>query len=303
MKRVLRDVFDLGQHLGFDILPRHFYSEIPDFRELRRNNSWNRPRSMYGVNGADVDEQLGFARSCITEQAQVLLGREDVYRQACTENGAVGYGPIEAEFLFCYAGRYQPRRIIQIGAGVSTAILLHASRCFNFPVEITCIDPYPTEFLKNCAADGRIHLISQRCQDVALEVLVDLGPGDLLFVDSTHTVKAGSEVNYLILEILPRLRSGCQVHFHDIYFPFDYSPQLMTANFFWNETALLLGFLSGNARTRLLASMSQLHHSRSKELQALLPSYSPVPMNQGLRNGPDSFHFPSALYMVIEDAK
>lgn len=298
-KRVLRDIFELGQHLGVDILPRNFYSEIPDFRELRRNNSWNQPRSMCGVNGADVDEQLAFVRGCMTEGAQVLLGRENVYQRACTENGALGYGPIEAEFLFCYAGRYKPRNIVQIGAGVTTAILLHAAQCFGFSPKITCIDPYPTEFLKTCAAEGRITLIPKRCQDVALEVLFDVGLGDLLFVDSTHTVKVGSEVNYLILEALPRLQGGCHVHFHDITFPYDYSPHLMTTNFFWNETALLLAFLTGNSRTRLLASMSQLYHSRPKELQTLLPNYEPVAMNRGLWNGPETGHFPSALYMEV----
>jgi len=99
-------------------------------------------------------------------------------------------------------------------------------------------------------------------------------PGDLLFIDSTHTVKVGSEVNILILEVLPQLSPGCYAHFHDIYFPYDYPCALFKIPFFWNESVLLQAFLTGNARYSIAASLSMLHHAKPQALQMLLPNYS-----------------------------
>lgn len=298
-KQTVHSLFLLGQHFGLDILPRHFYSEIPDIRELRSSKTWRIPRSMYGVKGAELDHQLGFAQDCIGESLRALMLEEKIYESACMENGAIGYGPVEAEFLFCFAASHRPQKIIQIGAGVSTAILLHAARKSAYRPEITCIDPYPTEYLKKAAESGQITLIAKKCQDVDLAVLSDLGSGDLFFIDSTHTVKPGSEVNYLIHEVLTRLQTGCRVHFHDIYFPYDYSPSVLETTFFWNETALLLAFLTDNARYSILASLSMLHHARPTELQMLLPNYRPEVMEQGLHVRGRAGHFPSSIYLSV----
>jgi hypothetical protein len=300
-KNSLHTLFAVGQRLGFDILPRHFYSEIPDLRELKRSDSWRLPHSMCGIRGADVDQQLRFVEDCVTEQARTAVTQENIYRDACDANGAVGFGQIEAEFLFCFAGRHRPRKVIQVGAGVSTAVLLHAARAFDYHPEITCIDPYPTVFLKSRAANKEIQLIARRCQDVELSLYRDLGPGDLLFVDSTHTVKPGSEVNLLIMEVLPRLNSGCQVHFHDIYFPYDYGPGLMSTTFFWNETALLYALLTDSPRYSIGASLSMLHHARPEELRKLLPNYRPEALEHGLRGRSRAGHFPASTYIKVSE--
>lgn len=298
-KNAAHSFFVAGQRFGVDILPRHFYSEIPDIRELRGTTSWRRPRSMTGVAGAELDGQLAFVSDCVDERLRKLLAEEKIYEQACTENGAVGYGPIEAEFLFCYGVTKRPQRIIQVGAGVSTALLLHAARVAGYTPEITCIDPYPTEYLRKMAASGQIKLIAEKCQDVDVALLANLGPNDLFFIDSTHTVKAGSEVNYLILEVLPRLKAGCTVHFHDIYFPYDYSISQLETTLFWNETVLLMAFLTGNPGYRILASLSMLHHGMPGELQKVLPNYQPETMEQGLHVPGRSGHYPSAIYLSV----
>src|SRR5207249_4543131 len=109
----------------------------------------------------------------------------------------------------------------------------------RYDPNLVCIDPYPTQYLKSAATEGRISLIAKKAQEVDLSTFTDLQHGDLLFVDSTHTVKPGSEVNHIILEVLPRLRTGCYVHFHDIYFPYDYQTSLLNTVFFSGESALL----------------------------------------------------------------
>ena len=301
VKQSLHALFVFGQHFGIDILPRHFYSEIPDFRELRKSEAWKAPRSMYGVHGVNVDEQLGFVRDCVTDPMRTIMLQENIYESACKENGAIGFGQIEAEFLFSFATRLRPQRIIQVGAGVSTAVLLHAARIVDSRPAITCIDPYPTEYLRRASENGQITLITKKAQDVDLSVFSDIGPGDFLFVDSTHTVKPGSEVNILILEVLPRLKPGCHVHFHDIYFPYDYSSSFLTTTFFSNESVLLHAFLAGNSRYSISASLSMLHHAKPRELQMLLPNYKPEALEQGLRVHPRSGHFPSSVYLRVAD--
>jgi hypothetical protein len=300
-KNPLHTLFALGQRLGVDILPRHFYSAIPDLRDLKRSQGWRSPHSMRGIRGADVDEQLRFAEDCVTEQARAAVMRESIYADACRANGAVGYGEIEAEFLFCFAGRHRPGKVIQVGAGVSTAVLLHAAKVFDFHPEITCIDPYPTEFLKSLAANGQIQLIATKCQDVELSFYNRLRTGDLLFVDSTHTVKPGSEVNLLIMEVMPRLSPGSHVHFHDIYFPYDFGPGLMGTTFFWNETALLYALLTDSPRYSVGASLSMLHHSRPEQLRNLLPNYRPEALDRGLRGNVRSGHYPSSIYIRVNE--
>lgn len=102
-----------------------------------------------------------------------------------------------------------PRRIIQVGAGASTWVALRAAQDTGDDVDITCVDPFPTDYLERLRARGLINLRDVPVQALASSELASLGPGDLLFVDSTHTVSPGSDVNFLILEILPRLAKGC----------------------------------------------------------------------------------------------
>jgi hypothetical protein len=230
---------------------------------------------------------------------RAIMLNEDIYETACQENGASGFGQVEAEFLFCFVARHRPQRIIQVGAGVSTAVLLHAAKTFDYHPAITCIDPFPTMYLRESSEKGEISLIQKRCQDIDLSVFAELGPGDLLFIDSTHTVKVGSEVNILILEVLPQLSPGCYAHFHDIYFPYDYPCALFKIPFFWNESVLLQAFLTGNARYSIAASLSMLHHAKPQALQMLLPNYRPEVLEQGLRiNWRSGWHFPTSTYLL-----
>jgi hypothetical protein len=299
VKNSSHGLFVFGQHFGFDLLPRHFYSQIPDFRELGQDRGWMAPRTMFGVQGAEIDRQLSFVRSCVSEQTQKLLRTEDVYRKACRANGEPGYGKIESDFLFCYMAACRPKRVVQVGAGVSTAVILHAARTFAIETEITCIDPFPTDYLRDSAGERRIQLIPRRFQEVGVEICSGLGEGDLLFIDSTHTVKPGSEVNLIILEALPRLKIGCRVHFHDIDFPYDYHPRLNEVLFFWGESALLHAFLACNARFTIDASLSMLHSARCAEMLELFPDYRPSKMDQGLIVDGFSGHFPNSIYLRV----
>src|SRR5436190_22531494 len=97
-KNTLHRIFLLGQRLGVDILPRHFYSDIPDIRTLKQSDYWRAPLSMCGINGADVDEQFAFVRQCCQSELRQQILDGDIYARACQENGTVGFGPGDAAF-------------------------------------------------------------------------------------------------------------------------------------------------------------------------------------------------------------
>ena len=251
---------------------------------------------MAGVAGTDTTAQLAFLRDCCRS---LDLTRYSVHTRARERNGEEGYGFIESDVLFAFITRHLPTRIIQVGAGVSTAIILHAAEVTGYKPEILCVDPYPTRFLTRCAASGEIRLIDRRVQDVDIGPLTDLKPGDLLFVNSTHAVRPGGDVNYLILEVLPRLQAGVWVHFHDISFPYDYQPSLFKTLFFGAESTLLQAFLACNPHYEIVLSLSMLHHARQTELREILPSYQPMPMDRGLSREGAKGHFPSATYLRV----
>lgn len=162
--------------------------------------------------------------------------------------------------------------------------MLAAAEDFGVELAITCVDPYPTGLLRRVAASGQIELVEARAQDVPLDLLTSLPAGGRLFVDSTHAVRADSEVNRIVLEVLPRLAAGVVVHFHDVWFPYDYPRDLLDeALFFWTESVLLHAYLADNPRVRVLMATSMLHYQAQDALLRLVPGFQPERDSDGLR--------------------
>jgi len=294
-KFCFRRMFEICQNFGINILPRHYYSEIPFIRELEEDEYWKKPHSMTGVNGVDIKNQLDFVKECCTQGLIDRHKRKDIYDYCCKQNDEQGYGPIEADFLFSFISTKRPKRIVQVGCGVSTSVILLSAEESDYLPEITCVEPYPTRFLRN---SNKIRLIPKKMQLVDMDTLIDLDDNDLLFVDSTHTVKPGSEVNKLILEVMPRLKKGVWVHFHDIYFPYDYSRYILTRELFFScETALLHSFLVNNVKYALKVSLGMLHYAVPLELKRFLPNYCPAKNDYGL--AVSEGHFPSSVYLEV----
>lgn len=300
-KARLRGVFEMGQRVGVDVLPRHFYSEIPNIHALKQNRNWQRPYSLLGVAGTDIDQQLRWLREiCPPELALTLPGLE-LQRRAGESNGALGYGPVEADVLYCFVRTRAPRRIVQAGAGASTWVALQAAKDAGNSIEITCVDPFPTEYLKQLSASGSITLRDVPIQELSTDEFSDLGPGDVLFIDSTHTVSPGSDVSYLILEVLPRLAKGVFVHVHDVTMPYDYTPSLLSSDlFFWTESVLLHAFLIDNPRFEIKLGCAMVHDAALGSAQEILPTYgSPLRTERGLSVGDEGGVFPSSMWLEV----
>jgi Methyltransferase domain len=143
----------------------------------------------------------------------------------------------------------RPRRVIEIGAGYSSALMLDVDEQQAMNIRFTFIDPDLVRFsrLATPADKAKHEIIQQKVQTVPLNLFDELDAGDILYIDSSHVSKMDSDVNWYMFEILPRLRSGVFVHIHDIDFPFDYPLWMFQQGRSWNESYLLRSFLMYNS--------------------------------------------------------
>jgi len=295
----------LGLRLGICVLPVHFYSPVPNLIELERTRDiWAIKSELPGID-IDLDRQArDLKRICVPFQKE--YAGNHAFTEAVSGGLGLGYGYIEAQALHGVIRHFKPERIVEVGSGVSTYCILNATKLndeeTHGQTQVCCIEPYPSPSLEDL--DG-IRLLKSQVQTIDIDVFTDLQENDLLFIDSSHTVKTGSDVNRLILEILPRLRRGVIVHLHDITFPFDYSPDVLSGFRHWSETSLLRAYLIGNTRARILFCLSHLHYERSKVLEAVFPEYVPEVFRNGLKQTASPFstppvrHFPSSIYLQV----
>jgi predicted O-methyltransferase YrrM len=225
------------------------------------------------------------------------------YRELESADFGPGYGPIESLLLHCVIRQLAPSRVVEIGSGLSTMITIHAANMNaqegRRDCEIVCVEPNPHDALRRATGMKLVESTAQAAPD---DIFDQLGPGDLLFLDSTHSVKTGSELTRLYLEIVPRLRPGVILHIHDIYLPYSYAPDILYNLFDWQETTLVAALLTGNRGIRVLASLSALHDARSSSLRSLFSDYRPCEMTNGLSTPHSQGHFPSSLWCVVSDS-
>jgi len=130
-----------------------------------------------------------------------------------------------------------PKRFIEVGSGYSSCVVLDINELFfDNRISLTFIEPH-TELLFSLIKESdkeTSKIIPTDLQDVGLEVLSELCPEDILFIDSTHVSKIGSDVNHIFFEILPRLARGVYIHFHDVFYPFEYPKEWIYEGRAWN---------------------------------------------------------------------
>jgi len=231
--------------------PGHFYSPIPSISEVRRDEArvFQIPDHLPGID-LNEKEQLSLFESFAGFYPELPFGAEK--RRGLRyyfENTNYGYS--DAICLYAMIRHLRPRRIIEIGSGYSSCVMLDTNELF-FGNSISCtfIDPNPQLLLSMIrkADKSRIELLPTGVQDVELKLFQSLSANDILFIDSTHVSKVGSDVNHIVFNILPRLPSGVLVHFHDIFYPFEYPKEwICDLGLFWNESYLLRAFLQYNS--------------------------------------------------------
>ncbi|MGC8915620.1 class I SAM-dependent methyltransferase [Thermogutta sp.] len=179
------------------------------------------------------------------------------------------FGPVEAVIYHCMIREFKPRRVLEVGAGYSTLVAVKAA-AMNGTTRVEAVDPYPRPFLRNCP--GVFRLWERPVQDVPLSNFERLEANDILFVDSSHVCATGSDVNFIVFEVLPRLKPGVLVHFHDIFLPWEYpEPWLKELRIFYNEQYLLLAFLMFNEAYEALLATRLLTMENEERIRKLFP--------------------------------
>jgi predicted O-methyltransferase YrrM len=181
------------------------------------------PKEIPGVDLNPAGQLELFSKLKSYHDEQPFTAQRSAPRRFHFENPAYSY--LDALVLYAMIRHLRPKRIIEAGSGYSSGVILDTSELFfENSIECTFIEPHP-ELLKSLMKDGdlqRAELIQARLQDVPLEKFQHLEAGDIVFVDSSHVSKVDSDVNYCLFKLLPQLKSGVYVHFHDVFYPFEY---------------------------------------------------------------------------------
>ena len=225
---------DVSDRWGYHIRPIHYYEPVPDFRSITTEQI-NRRRS-YSAIDFKWEDQLALL-SKLTEYRNEVPGTGFDF-----ENDF--FSGVDAAVYYCLIRHLKPQRIVEIGGGYSTRIADKALTR-NQHGKLTCIEPYPEERLLKAQLD--VAIVRKRVEEIDLNFFSRLEANDILFIDSSHTVKFGSDVCYEFLEILPNLNPGVWIHVHDIFFPQDYPAEwLLNRRLALNEQYLLEAFLAFN---------------------------------------------------------
>ncbi len=238
------------------IKPGHYYSPIPSVDDVRINEARIFDRSRRDLPGLDlnVEGQLG-----LLDQLKGFYNDQPFkaheYQSLRYYFNNVFYSYTDALFLCCMIRFARPKRIIEIGSGFSSFVMLDTNQLFfDNIIRLTFIEP-DDERLRSRLQDRDLEIaevIKKPVQEVELARFRELGAGDILFVDSSHVAKVGSDVNFIILEILPNLPKGTLVHFHDVFYPFEYPKEWIEEyHRYWNEDYMLRAFLQFNSAFRI----------------------------------------------------
>jgi len=253
----------------------HFYSPIPNLDETRKDEAsiWGTPpREIPGVD-LNVQEQLEMLNTfkAFYEQLPFPETKSEGFRYYF-ENPAYSYS--DAIFLHCMIRFAKPRRMIEVGSGYSSSVILDTNELFfQGAIETTFIEPYPELFfsLLKSKDKEKVKVIPSRLQEVDLAEFDRLNRNDILFIDSTHVSKVNSDVNRIFFNILPRLKRGVFIHFHDIFYPFEYPQAWIYEGRAWNEIYLLRTFLEHNSAFKIVAFNTYLEAFHEEFFQRHMP--------------------------------
>ena len=268
------ELADIKRYLKFVPLG-HYYSPLPNLDEVREN-----AERIFGEVPTDIPE------ISLNKQQQLALLKEfKIYYDELPfqpakegdlryyfENPSYSYS--DAIFLYCMIRHFKPKRIIEIGSGYSSCAILDTNELFfGDSIEIVFIEPYPELLLSltNNTDQENIKIIAKRLQDIGLDEFKVLQKNDILFIDSTHVSKVGSDVNRIFFDILPILQDGVLIHFHDILYPFEYPQDWILQGRAWNEAYLLRAFLQYNRSFHIVLMNTFLEYFHARLFQEEFP--------------------------------
>jgi predicted O-methyltransferase YrrM len=270
---------DFEQAFGFpqevvQVTPGHYYSVIPDVVMARKRSEdlFGAPRN--GIQGVDqrISQQYALAEKLgplfadfpysFDAHSQSVKGEIDgrPARYESSEKNQTFH--LDAVVLQAMLRHFQPKKVIEVGSGYSSAMMLDTRERYGWAdQELTFIEPYSQDYFFPLLRDddrNHIRLIEEPLWDVAEDVFRELQSGDLLFIDSSHVAKLGSDVYHYLFNILPLLQSGVVIHIHDIPTWFEMAPLWFERGWYWNEGQFLRAFLMYNTEFEILFHSSAM---------------------------------------------
>lgn len=244
--------------------PGHFYSPIVSIDNIKGRESeiWKFPENEM-IEGIDLrnKEQLELLQEFIKFYADLPFKseRQPNLRYSFDNNF---YSYTDAIILYSMIRKFRPQRIIEIGSGFSSAVMLDTNQLFfENSIYLTFIEPEPNRLYSLLTKKDKEtnNVLVKNVQSVQLKDFENLEKGDILFIDSSHIAKTGSDLNYILFEILPCLNSGVLIHFHDIFYPFEYPKSWVFSGRNLNEDYFLKAFLMYNNKFRIRFFSHYLH--------------------------------------------
>lgn len=270
--RYSADDFRRFEQCGVHVTPVHFYSPIPEISQLT-DEVWQRESELVGIDMNDA-AQIHLVTDLFPEfrdeyEALLTAPSEDEPWRFYFGNGL--FDGTDALVLYCMLRHLRPGRVIEVGSGFSTRLAAEAA-LRNATTEIVCVEPYPDAVLQK-GFPGLKALIPSRVEELPFDFFAELQENDVLFIDSSHVVRTGGDVNFLYLEVMPRLRPGVVVQIHDVFLPGEYARDWLVDSLrFWNEQYLLQAFLAFNADFEVLVANSYLHARHPEVLKNVFPT-------------------------------
>ncbi len=258
--------------------PGHYYSPLPDLDDIEKNQSRlfnSKGRECPGI-VIDAESQIKLIQSFKRYAADFEIPEDKIETNRYFSNNEL-FCRSDAFVLYCMMRHYTPARIIEVGSGFSSALMMDVNDAFfNGGMQFTFIEPYPERLksLMRANDSATAKILVQNVQDVPMEIFKSLKCGDILFIDSSHVTKIGSDVNHIIFEVLPVLTECVIIHFHDILWPFEYPLEWLQKGRAWNEAYLLKAFLQYNHVFKILFSNSFIGEFYSDEMNTVFPMFS-----------------------------
>lgn len=225
---------------------RHYYSPLPSRKEISEHGDlfdYNIDK-VAGIN-LRFAEQKKLLEKCQQYYDEMIIKENTRGGRYSFENNFYSYA--DGIFYYFILRLTSPRKVVEIGSGFSSALLLDINdNYFGGKIQCIFIEPYAKRLKSLLKKTDEVNIYEKRLQDVELSVFEKLEKGDILFIDSTHVVKTNSDVNYIFSKILPCLNEGVYIHFHDIFYPFEYPQEHLESGWAWNEDYMLRSFLQYN---------------------------------------------------------
>jgi Methyltransferase domain len=259
----------VADRLGLQLVLKTYYSPIPDLRTVP-HYLWTDADPMRGI-AFDLDAQIVFLQRELSTLLTEFVPDQEVDSHYRFEPDNPSYPLSDARLLFAMLRWLRPSKVVELGSGQTSKVIAQACR-MNIADGHDCafraFDPFPTAI--DDGLPGLTELVHIDAQAVPERVFAELISGDVLVVDTTHTVKLGSEVNRIVLRLLPLLAPGVFVHFHDICLPYEY-PRYLYEDYalYWAEQYLVQAFLCLNRSFEVVCAMHALCRDRGNATDAL----------------------------------